>query len=333
MLLHAAFLPDPRAGADCRDATAREWGVIHSRCVNLWIPDVAGREAVGELPPEVTLGLIPERGSLPAAIADAEFLVPHGHERMREAIPRMRGLRVIQTISAGVDWLLPLVPTGVRLCDAGGARDVGVAEWVLAGILASVRTLPELRDAQREHRWAWRQSGELAGSTALILGYGSIGAAVEGRLAPMGVEVIRVARSAREGVHAVAELGGLLPFADIVIVLLPLTEQTTGLLDAGLLARMRPGALLVNAARGPIIDAGALLELLLQQRIRAVLDVTDPEPLPADHPLWDAPNVLITPHYAGATLQGERRAFELVGEQVRRYVRGEELLNAVQHGY
>ncbi len=301
--------------------------------MNLWIPDVAGREAVGELAPEVTLGLIPKEGSLPGAIADAEFLVPYGNERMREAIPRMRGLRVIQTISAGVDWVLPLLPSGVMLCDAAGTRDTGVAEWVLAGILASVRTLPELRDAQREHRWSWRQSGELAGSTALILGYGSIGAAVDARLAPMGVEVIRVARSAREGVHSVAELGGLLPRADIVIVLLPLTEQTTGLLDAGALARLRPGALLVNAARGPIVDPGALLGLLQQRRIRAVLDVTDPEPLPAGHPLWDAPGVLITPHYAGATLQGERRAFELVGEQVRRYMRGEPLLNTVEHGY
>ncbi len=301
--------------------------------MNLWIPDVEGREAVGELPQEVTVGLIPEHGSIPDAIRHAEFLVPHGHERMREAIPRMGGLRVIQTISAGVDWVLPLLPPGVILCDAGGARNTGVAEWVLAGILASVRTLPELRDAQRAHRWSWRQSGELAGSTALILGYGSIGAAVEDRLTPMGVEVIRVARSAREGVHPVAELGELLPRADIVIVLLPLTDETTGLLDAAALARLRPGALLVNAARGPIVDADALLALLEQERIRAVLDVTDPEPLPAEHPLWDATGVLITPHYAGATLEGERRAFEMVGDQVRRYLRGEQLLNVVEHGY
>ena len=149
----------------------------------------------------------------------------------------------------------------------------------------------------------------------------------------MGVEVIRVARSAREGVHPVAELGGLLPRADIVIVLLPLTDETTGLLDAAALARLRPGALLVNAARGPIVDADALLALLEQERIRAVLDVTDPEPLPAEHPLWDATGVLITPHYAGATLEGERRAFEMVGDQVRRYLRGEQLLNIVEHGY
>lgn len=326
MFLHAAVLPDTGPGA----GRGRQYTLGG---VNLWIPDVAGREAVGELPEQVTLGLIPEQGALPDGIAAAEFLVPLGHQRMAEVIPRMAGLRVIQTISAGVDWVLPLLRSGVTLCDAAGTRDTAVAEWVLGGILASVRALPELRDAQREHRWSWRQSRELAGSTVLILGYGSIGAAVEERLAPMGVEVIRVARAAHAGVHPVSELARLLPLADIVVVLLPLTPETTGLLDAEALGRLRPGALLVNAARGPIVDAGALLTLLQQERIRAVLDVTDPEPLPPGDPLWDAPGVLITPHNAGASPAGERRAFELVGDQVRRYVRGAPLVNTVEHGY
>jgi phosphoglycerate dehydrogenase-like enzyme len=167
----------------------------------------------------------------------------------------------------------------------------------------------------------------------LILGYGSIGAAVETRLAAFDVELIRVARHARAGVHAVHELGSLLPLAEIVVVLLPLTRETTGLLDADLLGRLRPGALLVNAARGPIVDTRALVELLRARRVRAALDVTDPEPLPLDHPLWDAPDVLITPHLAGDTDAAERRAFALVGEQVRRYMRNEPLANVVEHGY
>ena len=252
---------------------------------------------------------------------------------MRELLGRMSRLRVLQTLSAGVDWLLPSVPTGVTLCDAGGARDAAVAEWVLAAILASTRTLPELRDHQREHEWAWCQSRELAGSTVMILGYGAIGAAVEARLAPFDVELIRVARHAHPGIHAVEQLPTLLGRAEIVVVLLPLTPATTGLLDADLLARLRPGALLVNAARGPILDTTALLERLQAGGLRAALDVTDPEPLPADHPLWDAPGVLITPHFAGDTLAADRRAFALVGEQVWRYVRGEPLANAVEHGY
>jgi phosphoglycerate dehydrogenase-like enzyme len=302
--------------------------------VEVWIPDQAGHDAVGELPPDVSLRLIPRDGELPEAILAAEFLTPGaGDRRIRELLVQMSGLRVVQTLSAGVDWLLPSIPEGVTLCDAAGTRDVPVSEWVLAAILASMKELGALRDGQREHVWEWRTSSELAGSTVMILGYGSIGAAVEQRLAPFDVEVIRVARRARAGVHPVEELQSLLGLADIVVVLLPLTPATSGLLDAELLGRMRPGALLVNAARGPIVDTGALLELLRDKRIRAALDVTDPEPLPADHPLWDAPGLLLTPHLAGDTLAAERRAFALVGEQVRRYVRGEPLANVVSSGY
>ncbi len=302
--------------------------------VNLWIADRAGHDAVGELPEGVALGLIPPDGDLPDAILDAEFLVPGaGDRRVLERLSRMPRLRVIQTLSAGVDRLLELVPAGVTLCDAAGTRDVPVAEWVLAAILASTKDLGELRDHQREHRWERRTSAELAGSTVMILGYGAIGAAVEARLAPFDIEIIRVARRARAGVHSADELASLLGLADVVVVLLPLTPATTRLLDADLLGRLRPGALLVNAARGPILDTAALLELLQAERIRAALDVTDPEPLGVDHPLWDAPGLLLTPHLAGDSLAAERRAFALVGAQVRRYVAGEPLANVVEGDY
>jgi phosphoglycerate dehydrogenase-like enzyme len=302
--------------------------------VNLWIPDRTGHDAVGKLPEGVSLGLIPAEGDLPEAILAAEFLVPGDKDtRLYERLGQMRDLRVIQTLSAGVDRLLPFVPAGVTVCDARGTRDIPVAEWVLAVILATTKALPELRDRQREHRWEQRRSCELARDTVLILGYGSIGAAVEARLAPFEVDLIRVARHARPGVHSVDEMESLLPRAGIVVVLLPLTRATTGLLDAGMLERMRPGALLVNAARGQILDTAALLEQVRSHRLRAALDVTDPEPLPPDHPLWDEPGVLITPHLAGDTLSAERRAFALVGEQVRRYVRGEPLVNVVGQGY
>jgi phosphoglycerate dehydrogenase-like enzyme len=302
--------------------------------MNLWIPDRGGREAIGGLPEGVSLALIPRRGELPEAILEAEFLVPGaGDRRIYELLARMRALRVIQTLSAGVDRLLPHVPAGVTVCDAAGSRDIPVAEWVLAAILAATKCLPELRDRQRAHEWKWQQTSELAGATVLILGYGSIGAAVEARLMPFGVEVIRVARRERAGVRGVQELASLLPLAQIVVVLLPLTPETTGLLDAQMLARLSAGALLVNAARGPVLDSEALLALLRAERLRAVLDVTDPEPLPPDDPLWDAPGVLISPHLAGDTAPAERRAFALVGEQVERYVRGEPLANVVEHGY
>jgi phosphoglycerate dehydrogenase-like enzyme len=297
------------------------------------MPRRAGFEALGELPEDVQLSVVPHEGELPNGILQAEFLVPlSGDQRLRELLPRMPALRVIQTLSAGVDWLPP-APPGVTLCDASGARDVAVAEWVLTTILASLKDLGELRDSQRERRWEWRQCGELAGATVLILGYGSIGRAVEKRLEAFDVEVIRVARHAREGVHPERDLPSLLPNADVVVVLLPLTPETTGLLDAETLDALRPGALLVNAARGPILDTDALLELLRAGRVRAALDVTDPEPLPSDHPLWSAPGVLITPHLAGDTVAADRRAFALIGEQVRRYCRGEPLVNVVREGY
>ncbi len=301
--------------------------------VNLWVPDRADHDAVGELPEGVHLSLIPDGGA-PSEILDAEFLVPGSDDHsVLELLTGMPRLRVIQTLSAGVDWLLPKVPPEVTLCDASGTRDGAVAEWVLAAMLASTKQLGEARDSQRAHEWEWRRSGELAGKKVMILGYGSIGAAVEARLAPFELETIRVARHARPGVHSVQELGSLLELADIVVVLLPLTPATEGLLDREMLGHLSPGALLVNAARGPIVDTDALVELLRVGRIRAALDVTDPEPLPADHPLWAVPGVLITPHFAGDTREAERRAFALVGEQVRRYVRGEPLVNVVENGY
>jgi phosphoglycerate dehydrogenase-like enzyme len=313
------------------DVTYRKYTRRH---MNLWVPDRADRDALGELPEGVALNLIPSEGEPQQAILDAEFLVP-GPENLGvlELLERMPKLRVVQTLSAGVDWLLPKVPAGVTLCDASGTRDAAVAEWVLAAILASTRSLGELRDRQREHRWDWRQSDELTGKTAMILGYGSIGAAVEARLAMFGVELIRVARNARPGVHSVNGLPALLPLADVVIVLLPLTPATVGLLDRELLGLLREGALLVNAARGSIVDTDALVDLLCAGQVKAALDVTDPEPLPADHPLWNAPGVLITPHFAGDTIAAERCAFALVGEQVRRYMGGEPLTNVVSDGY
>jgi phosphoglycerate dehydrogenase-like enzyme len=297
------------------------------------MPRRAGHEAIGELPKEVALSVIPVEGELPREMLEVEFLVPlSGDGRLREALPRMERLRVIQTLSAGIDWLPP-IPPGVKLCDASGTRDIAVAEWAMAAILASMKDFGELRDSQRGHRWEWRQGDELAGATVLILGYGSIGRALERRLAPFEVELIRVARHAHDGVHSGDELRALLPSADVVVVLLPLTPETTGLLDANLLARLRPGALLVNAARGAILETPALVELLRAGRVRAALDVTDPEPLPPDHPLWDSPGALITPHLAGDTVAADRRAFALIGEQVRRYLRGEPLVNVVREGY
>jgi phosphoglycerate dehydrogenase-like enzyme len=217
----------------------------------------------------------------------------------------------------------------VTLCNARGARDVPVAEWVVGALLGDSTGL--LRSAARQHEreWSRYQPFELAGSTVLILGHGSIGEAVRRRLVVLRAEVVAVARRARPGVHAIEELPGLLGAADAVVLLAPLTDDTRGLADAAFLAALPDGALVVNAGRGELVDTDALLAELRTGRLRAALDVTSPEPLPADHPLWTTPGVAITPHVAGDTQAAERRAQRLAGEQLARYARREPLRNVV----
>jgi phosphoglycerate dehydrogenase-like enzyme len=242
----------------------------------------------------------------------------------------MTGLRVIQTTSAGVDWILPLVPSGVVLCNARGVHDVPVAEWVVAVTLAMERNLHRLRDEQRACRWTSAVAEDIHGKTVLTLGHGSIGRALEARLASFGVRFLRIARRRRDGVGSLADLDQMLPQADVVVLLLPLTQETEGVVDASFLARMRKGALLVNAARGRLVVTDALVQALHEGRVRAALDVIDPEPLPPGHPLWTAPDVLITPHVAGVSSSLWERSFSLIGEQLRRYRAGEPLLNVVE---
>jgi phosphoglycerate dehydrogenase-like enzyme len=167
----------------------------------------------------------------------------------------------------------------------------------------------------------------------LIIGYGDIGAAIEARLAPFGVEIVRVARTARPGVAAIAQLPELLPQADAVVLVVPMTSETAGLIGAKEIALMKQGALLVNAARGPVVDTNALLAALESGRIRAAIDVTDPEPLPDGHPLWSAPNLLLTPHVAGSSPMFMVRAMQLAAAQIGRWLRGERLENVVEGEY
>jgi phosphoglycerate dehydrogenase-like enzyme len=244
----------------------------------------------------------------------------------------MRELRVIQANSSGVEWLLPNAPAAVTVCNARGMRDVVVSEWVVAAILAMNKDLAHWRRQQEEGAWKPSLLDELAGSRALIVGYGSIGRAVERRLTPFDVSVDRIASRARPGVYGVDQLEDRLPLADIVILLLPSTPATDGLFDEATLGRMKPGALLVNAGRGAAVDTNALVDAVSKGRLRAALDVTDPEPLPEGHPLWRLPGVLLTPHLAGDSEASERRVYRLIGEQVTRYVRGELLVNVVRRG-
>jgi phosphoglycerate dehydrogenase-like enzyme len=296
------------------------------------LPDVPERAHVGELPPNVDLRLVgPEPAPVPD-LADVELVAPNDWlrepllELLAAAAPR---LEVIQTTSAGVDWLIGHVPKHVTVCNARGVYDVPLAEWVVGAILAMERGLVTSRDAQGRHAWESIEPPELAGRRIVILGLGSIGSAIADRLRPFGVEIVGVGRTARAGVLGLADLDGVLPIADILVDMLPLTTETERLLEARRLALLPDGALVVNGGRGRTIDSPALLAELGAGRIRAVLDVTAPEPLPPDHPLWDLPNALITPHMAGDSPGATRRSWELVGDQIRRFAAGEPLINEV----
>ncbi|HEX3569520.1 MAG TPA: 2-hydroxyacid dehydrogenase [Acidobacteriaceae bacterium] len=288
---------------------------------------------------------------------DVDFwILPFYRKDAQNAFSHLRGLKVAQSLMAGVDWILPWLPAGVTLCDGRGIHDISASEWVLAAILSMMKRIPVYRDLQAKHQWKGFASvtdgflaepgpargqytilaEDLSGKTVLIVGYGSIGAAIEARLTPFGVSVLRVARTARENpaVSAISQLDALIPHADIVVLIVPLTPETRGMFDERLLKKMKPGALLVNAARGPVVDTDALVRALEERSIRAAVDVTDPEPLPDNHPLWSAPNCLITPHIGGSTPDFIYRAFRFAAQQVRRYAAGEPLENVVtEAGY
>ncbi len=248
-------------------------------------------------------------------------------------LARMPALEVVQTLTAGVDHIRDYVPGGVTLCNGRGIHNASTAELALTLTLASLRGIPGFVEAQREGRWAsgWQES--LADKTVLIVGYGDIGADIEQRLVPFEVDVLRVARTAREGVHAVADLPDLLPRADVVILVVPGTPETRGLVDAAFLAQMKHRALLVNVARGPVVATGDLLDALRAGQVRAALDVTDPEPLPAGHPLWTAPGVLVSPHTGGLTPAMWPRAYRLVRAQLERFAAGVPLANVMVGHY
>ncbi|MGI5194661.1 2-hydroxyacid dehydrogenase [Streptomyces sp. CA-288835] len=304
----------------------------------VWLPfdpaDLDGR------PEGLTYRFWDGEQDFPADPADCAFyVVPYmkSSEISVRPMAEMTSVRVVQTLSAGIDHVQPglgLLPTGVQLCNARGVHDASTAELTLTLILSSLRGIPEFVRGQEREEWRSGFRPALADKSVLIVGYGSVGAAIEDRLAPFEVaRVARVARSARETergpVHPITALPELLPDADVVVLITPLTEQTRGLAGADFLSRMKDGALLVNVARGGVVDTKALLAELETGRIRAALDVTDPEPLPKGHPLWHAPGVLISPHVGGPTSAFFPRAERLLVDQFHRFVNREPMRNVV----
>lgn len=241
----------------------------------------------------------------------------------------MPDLRVVQLLSAGAERFAGRLPDGVTLCNARGAHTPSTAEWAVAATLAAQRGLPFFVREQKAGRWTPRIHATVVGAKVLVVGAGDIGRTIGRMLAGFDVELTFVARTARDGVHATSELPELLPQADVVIVIVPVTDETVGLVDAAFLAAMRDDALLVNAARGVVVDTDALLAELTAGRLRAAVDVTEPEPLPEGHPLWSAPGLLITPHVGGAVPGTNDRAAAAVADQLRRILDGRPLENVV----
>jgi phosphoglycerate dehydrogenase-like enzyme len=303
-----------------------------------WIPTATRRDDLGVASGTIGRKLI--EGTLP----DNVVLVDEPRKDVRFAVPawgvefdtaQMPALEVVQVRSAGVDWIVDRIPEGITLCGARGTRDRAMAEWVVAALLADLKGVRPFAEAQAARRWKRLDIGDLGDLKVLVLGHGSTGRALERLLAPFGTEVRGVARRPRpdEGVVGMDELSSLLPWAGALVNLLPLTPETKRVVDAEMLSALPDGALYVNAGRGPTTDTYALFEELRRGRLRAVLDVVDPEPLPPDHPLWEAPGVLLSPHVAGDTPDSDRAAWLLVGEQLRRFAVGEPLLNVVSEGY
>lgn len=267
--------------------------------------------------------------------------------------PHLKGVRLVLSLMAGTEWIPKTVGPHVTICRAHGAHNIATAEWTVSAILAMLKYFPLYVEFQREGLWKRRfeipehyaqitgdarplyppvMLEELTGKKVLLVGYGAIGQEIERMLAPFDVELERVARTARSSpkVHAVSELEGLLPWAEVVILILPATPESVGLIGPRQLGLLRQGALLVNAARGPIVDTDALVEALRAGRIRAAVDVTEPEPLPEGHPLWSCPNLLITPHIGGSSPQFGPRSMRTAAGELRRYMNGEALENVVQ---
>jgi phosphoglycerate dehydrogenase-like enzyme len=322
-----------------------------NKVLRVGYPATLAAELLSDFPREVEL--ISLSDALGPEI-DIDVWIPDPYPtRAMRTWPKLRGVRLVLSLMAGTEWIPGTVGPHVTICNARGAHNISTAEWTIASILAMLKYFPFFLEVQRSGQWKRRFGAsahyasisgnarpvyppvmleELTGKTVLLVGYGSIGKEIERMLAAFNVDLIRVARSPRTDpqVHAVSQLDNLLPQAQIVILILPATAESNKLISARQLALMQQGTLLVNAARGPIVDTDALVEALNSGRIRAALDVTEPEPLPEGHPLWSCPNLLITPHVGGSSPQFAPRALRIAADELRRYIAGEPLRNVVQ---
>ncbi len=319
--------------------------------IRVGYPAVYSSELLRDFPADVEL--IPLADGLDSEV-EIDVWIPNPYStRAIPVWPNLKGVKLVLSLMAGTEWIPGTVGPHVTICSGRGAHNISTAEWAVGSILAMLKHFPFFLDVQRDGKWMRRfeqpenyaritgdtsllyppvMLEELTGKRVLIVGHGAIGQEIERMLAPFNVKLTRVARTARTEpkVHAVSELDELLPEAEVVVLILPSTAESHHLIGARQLGLMKQGTLLVNAARGPIVDTDALVEALNSGWIRAALDVTDPEPLPDGHALWKCPNLLLTPHVAGSSPQFGPRSLRNAAEELRRYMKGEPLRNVVQ---
>ena len=262
-----------------------------------------------------------------------EFLVARYPAPVIPDLTRLPDLKVVQLLSAGVEGWPERMPPGVILCNGRGVHGASTAELAVAGLLAVLRELPHYLREQEARRWDPQAGESLSDKHVLVLGAGDIAGYVVAAVEVFGARTTTIAHHSRAGVRVLADLPELLPSADVVVIALPDTPSTRGIVDAAFLAALPDNAVVVNIARGRLLDTDALVAELNAGRLRAFLDVVEPEPLPEDHPLWTAPNVVLTPHVGGGTEGWQRRGYQLVADQVVRFAAGEKLINVVTDGY
>jgi phosphoglycerate dehydrogenase-like enzyme len=303
-----------------------------ARSLIVSVPDSRLANAVGDVPDSVELVEWDFEGAPPRNRIDM-IVPPYMGGSSRLGRLAEVSSRLVQSQSIGYDGVDELLPEGITYANASTVHETATAEIALTLTLAAQRGLPEFVRNAETGTWKSRMTPGLADKRVLILGYGGVGRAIEDRLLPFETTVVRVASRRRSDdrgtVHGVDELPELLPETDILIVVTPLTSKTTGLVNDDVLGSLPDGALVVNVGRGPVADTEALVRHATDGRIRLALDVTDPEPLPQDHPLWSLPNVLISPHVGGASGAMLPRMAALIRRQIEHLLAGEEPENIV----
>ncbi len=304
--------------------------------MHVWQPFADLEDRTGPNPAGLDVTVWDGTGDLPADAGEVEALVmPYlSGDRVEEVLSKLPRLRFLQTLTAGTDSLRGKVPDGVQVANARGLHDTATSEIAVTLALAGRNNLREYADQRAAGVWSVvGQRPGLADARVLLVGYGSIGKAVLARLTPFECDVTVVARTARtedgRQVHGFEELPELAAAADVVVLVVPLTDDTRGMVGPDVLARLPDGALVVNVGRGALVDTDALVAQLQSGRIGAALDVVDPEPLPEGHPLWSAPGLVLTPHVGGHARAFEPRARSYVAGVLARLAAGDPPLNLV----